>query len=227
MAIGVCITTRNEEKTIGALVQALSDFAYSVYIVDAASTDETCARAREAGATEVVALEYKVGIASGLMYAWRLALRDGCERIIQIDAGGSHNPQQAYRFARALHSADVVIGSRFCDFATYTGNPKRNLLSRLASTACNVAHRGAHYSDWTSGYRGFAAHAAETLLREDYRARMHGWQIEVLIRAEKLGLKITETPITYQAGRSSFNCAVAREAFGVWLEILKGRFSKR
>ena len=71
-------------------------------------------------------------------------------------------------------------------------------------------------TDWTSGYRVYSAKAAEYLLGCQYRAKMHGWQVEVLFNAIRGGLSISEAPITYTAGRSSFNRSVAGEALGVW-----------
>jgi hypothetical protein len=92
------------------------------------------------------------------------------------------------------------------------------MLSRIASAMCN-RKTGLGFTDWTSGYRTYTKEALSILLDQAYDAEMHGWQIEVLYHAWKSGLSISEVPITYRAGRSSFNLGVALEAFRVWRNL--------
>jgi len=217
MTIGVCITTHNEAWNIGALVEQLCHFAFRVYVVDAGSTDGTWRKASDAGANAVMA-ETRLPIADAMWMAWDRAIYDDCERIIQIDAGGSHDPREAIRLSSMLKRADVVIGSRFALGARYIGNPPRALLSRLATRMCNLK-TGAKLTDWTSGYRAFTRDAILKLKECDYQAHMHGWQIEVLQAARRLEMKIVEVPITYRAGRSSFDSRIAREAYRVWRNL--------
>jgi len=141
----------------------------------------------------------------------------GADSIIQLDAGGSHDPAQALSLLRRLIGVDMVIGSRFMPGAHYTGNPKRKAMSQLASLMCNIK-TGRCITDWTSGYRAFRREAIEVLLH-DYQAKMHGWQIEVLGNALRVGLRVAEVPITYTAGQSSFNKGVAWEAFQAWRRL--------
>lgn len=221
------VTTLNEELSIGPLVSALRGQGLRVCVVDDASDDETPYCARHAGA-HVIGHVLRRGIGPSLVEGWRWALGEGATRVVQLDAGGSHFAGQALDLLDGLgvarsgdrpqQGADLVIGSRFCAGARYEGNVRRMVLSRAAALACNVryGHALTGVSDWTSGYRAFSAAALRKLARMEYRATMHGWQIEVLLAARWLGLSITERPITYRAGRSSFNRKIAKEAFGVW-----------
>lgn len=220
------ITTLNEELSIGPLVSALRRDGLRVCVVDDASEDETPYCARHAGAHVIVHV-LRRGIGPSLVEGWRWALGEGALRVVQLDAGGSHFAGQALDLLGGLDTAaaaystsgaDLVIGSRFCEGARYEGNVRRMVLSRAAALACNVryGHALTGVSDWTSGYRAFSAAALRKLARMEYRATMHGWQIEVLLAARWLGLSITERPITYRAGRSSFNRRIAKEAWGVW-----------
>ncbi len=211
------ITTLNEELTIGPLVGALRRDGWRVCVVDDASEDDTAYNAWHAGA-HVIDHALRRGIGPCLVEGWGWALSQGATRVVQLDAGGSHFPLQALDLANGLASAEVVVGSRFCAGAYYHGNLRRQVMSRAAALACNVryCHAITGISDWTSGYRAFSAPALRKLAGCEYRATMHGWQIEVLLAARWLGLRIAEMPITYRAGRSSFNRRVAKEAFGVW-----------
>lgn len=211
------ITTLNEETTIAPLVGALRRDGWRVCVVDDASEDDTAYNAWHAGA-HVIDHVLRRGIGPSLVEGWGWALSQGATRVVQLDAGGSHFPRQALDLADGLASADMVVGSRFCAGACYHGNLRRQVLSRAAALACNVryCHALTGVSDWTSGYRAFSAAALRKLVGYEYWAEMHGWQIEVLLAARWLGLRIAEAPITYRAGRSSFNRRVAGEAFNVW-----------
>lgn len=214
------ITTLNEAATIGLLIRHLLYHVDAVHLVDGGSTDDTASIADCAGA-KVIAMGTRTPIAACLRIGWKTALDAGATRILQIDAGGSHRVSDAPYLL--MSDADLVIGSRFVDGSDYTGNFKRQLMSLIAGMACNLAVPGGCWSDWTSGYRVFSREAAEYLVAQDYRAGFHGWQIEVLAHAARAGFRIEERPITYIAGRSSFNRKVAREAFGVWWRLVRGR----
>lgn len=220
--MAACLTTYNEAKSIGALVRVLCSHGLRVFVCDANSQDDTWRIANDNGAT-VNVNQQRVPMAEGYRRAWAMALEAGCDPIVQLDAGGSHDPLDAVRLAQVLEglSVDLVIGSRFCVGARYVGNPTRAQLSRLAAALCNLK-TGARFTDWTSGYRAFTRDALLALLWRDdvtpwtYRAQKHGWQIEVLDHARRCKMEIAESPITYRAGRSSFDLAAAREAFQVW-----------
>ncbi len=210
-----CITTFNEWETIFELVLRLRERGLSVVVSDAASADNTVGMARMAGA-HVIEHQERVGIGPALMDAWRYALEQGADRIVQLDAGGSHSPIHVHELL--MNPADLVIGSRFLHGSYYGGRPWRAALSRLASAACNLK-TGARLTDWTSGYRAFSAKAAWDLLSWRYGGAGHAWQIEVAHTALLDGLTIAEVPITYHAGESSFSWRSALEAFRVWRRL--------
>lgn len=221
MSIAVCISTVNEVETIAELVGHFHARDCDVIVVDGNSKDGTWQAASEAGAT-VNVLAHPMGIKTHLLTGWRMAIERGAEQIIQIDAGGSHDWHDALRMLQAQrkHRADLVIGSRYCHGALYRGNAKRKYLSRFAAWMCRMK-TGAPYTDWTSGYRVYTADMARELLRYEptYQANMHAFQIETLNTARELGAVVVDVPITYTAGRSSFNTDAAREALKVWVTL--------
>ena len=217
--VGV-VTTLNERQTIYSLVQNLSLVVDYVVVVDGGSTDDTPRVASRAGALVMQQSEQKP-IAHCLLQGWRRALLMGADIIIQLDAGGSHDPASSRRLTWSILEvkADIVVGSRFLPESKYVdGSRGRRAGSRLAARLCSAA-TSTRLSDWTSGYGGFNRRAIELLLEQKYTASMHGWQIEVLGRALDLGLRVKEEPITYTAGRSSFNTSIAREAYRVWSNL--------
>lgn len=211
--LAACIAAKDEEATIVQLISGLRQFGFAAIVVNDGSIDGTGQLAAGAGAL-VIENQSPTGIAAAYNSAWRAALSAGSDRILQLDAGGSHSPLDAVDMLQA--DCDMVIGSRFMSGASYIGSPTRAAMSRLAAVMCNAVTLGAKYSDWTSGFRLFKADALRRLVDAPYYAKMHGWQIEVLYHAHRSGMTIAETPIMYIAGRSSFNFSVAREAFNVW-----------
>ena len=219
--IACVITTRNEAPTIGSLVRRLTDMGIWTWVIDDNSTDGTGFAAAQYGAhiaTQVVGQ----GIAGGLMQGWNAALAWGADPIIQLDAGGSHSPEDVPFLVAAAVTHDVAIGSRFLPGSAYIGPRWRSLGSRIATAVYN-AKTGGHFSDATSGFRCYRAEALNAILdmaiAEKHLAAMHGFQTQVLHYARRLKLHIAEVPITYKAGRSSLSRKVALEALGVWWRL--------
>lgn len=211
------ITTVNEAASIAGLVGNLRRLGLAVLVVDAGSTDSTAALAESAGAT-VLKLP-RMPIRHALLAGWDMALVGGYGHIVQLDAGGSHYAGDVTRLLCAVHhGCDMAVGSRFAPGAVYHGRPRRREMSRLAAAACRLK-TGAYLTDWTSGFRAFRSGALRALVGAPYRASMHGWQIEVLAQAIRHEMIIGEVPVTYRAGRSSFNWRVAREAVDVWRRL--------
>ncbi len=211
------IPTLNEEDSIDALVEALLGYVDEVLVIDA-GLDQTLHLARHRGAY-VLGTRGRPGLAAQLQLGWKLAVHGlHAAQVLQLDAGGSHDPHQAPRLLELAHQAqaDLVLGSRFLPGSEYRGNPRRRRASRLAARLCNLAQRHAHWSDWTSGYRLFTADAVQTLLGHTYQATMHAFQIESLAWAGADGLRIIEAPITYTAGRSSLDWRAINEASLIW-----------
>ncbi len=74
---------------------------------------------------------------------------------------------------------------------------------------------GIHTRDVTSGFRAFRAHALRRLRPDECRSSGYAFQIEMAWRAERLGLEVTEIPITFrdrEAGDSKMNMGIALEA---------------
>ncbi len=221
--VGVCITTLNEAATIGPLVRGLKDRGFQVFVVDGGSTDDTVnLAANECAQVHCVSDGYELWqrrpIGPCVQAGWHVALKAGCTRIVQMDAGGSHQIEDLPRLLNTR--ADVVIGSRFIEGAHYEGRFWRAILSEAAAVACNLAQSGPWVRDWTSGYRVYSERAIRELLAHNYVAQGHSFNLEVLARARFAKLSIAEVPITYRAGRSSFSWRSVNEAFFTWLHLL-------
>lgn len=218
----VVIPTLNEQDSIYDLVAYFTFNGLYVVVVDDDSTDETRELATYAGAY-VIHNQDRKGLAKSLWQGINKALEYNFDYIATVDAGKSHDPNALFEMLTLMQNNDLVIGSRFLPFSTYDntkGKWSRPYASRLAAFLCNLAQKGSGYSDWTSGYRVYRTELLQGLKKFHYSSKMHPIQIELLGRATQLGAKITEYPITYIAGKTSFNKSTVSEAFKVWLQVL-------
>ena len=225
MTAFACIATRNEADTIGPLVDALRRLNLRVVVEDESDRADTYMAAYDAGAlTHWTPGAQRTGLGPSLRRAWRYALQEGAAAIVQLDAGGSHDPAEAGRLLTALQDAPLVVGSRFRPGGGYHGRPERAGLSRLAAALCRVRARRRWWgqrtpdlpTDWTSGYRAFRPGLARWLLTAHYHATGHAWQIETLLLALRNQVAVAEVPIAYTAGRSSLRLASVQEAYRAW-----------
>lgn len=213
---GALITALNEADTIGQLVKFLKMQGLEVCVIDDGSDDYTGAIAIGWGAN-VIRHEKPQGIGKSLLEGWRYALYNSWDNVIQIDAGGSHDPHE---WQRGFDSnADIVIGSRFLPASQYIGRGWRAIASRITAALLNFAtHK--KISDWTSGYRIFSNRALQELVDIQYMTNGHTWQIEVLGEAIHKKLKIAEFPITYTAGNSTMKWKTVDDLIKVYLWVL-------
>ncbi|WP_130506878.1 polyprenol monophosphomannose synthase [Microterricola gilva] len=146
-------------------------------------------------------------------FAW--ASLHGCDVIVEMDADGSHRPEQLPGLLAALENADVVVGSRWVAGGEVVGWPlSRHLLSRGGSAYARVA-LGIPQRDVTGGYRAYRAEALTALLSSSQISHGYGFQVELLWRAVRSGLRVTEVPISFaerQLGVSKMSAGIVLEA---------------
>lgn len=152
----------------------------------------------------------------GFSEAYRLGIVAAFEAdydvIVEMDAGGSHDPASIPALVRALDACDVdmATGERF-HAGEFHGHWKRKLLSRGGTALFNLRH-GTRWHDATGG---FIAYRRETIPHTHVRpfeAGMHWYQSEVRTRAMEAGLLIHEVPIVYRSSSSSLNWKGIMEA---------------
>ena len=213
---GAIIAALNEAETISGLVKSLRNQGFEVCVIDDGSTDGTEYLAKDAGA-DVIRHNKPLGIGRSLRDGWYYAINKGWVRTVQIDAGGSHDPQDVKQLLTS--GTDITIGSRFMPYSKYIGRRWRAFASRVVAHALNFATRQ-KITDWTSGYRIFSRRALDSLVNVNYMTNMHTWQIEVLNAGIEKGLTVSEFPITYRSGDSTMKLSTVDDLIKVYLWIL-------
>lgn len=224
----VVIPTYNERENLAAIVARVRTAVpdASVLVVDDASPDGTGVLADELAAADaavqVLHRRGKEGLGAAYLEAFEWALGHGFDPIVQLDADGSHQPEQLPSMLVALagtdpagEPVDLVIGSRWIAGGAIENWPRRReLLSRGGSAYARWVLR-LPTRDATAGYRVFRADALRRIRLEDVHTRGYGFQVDMLWHAREAGLTVVEVPVTFVErahGRSKMSAGIVVEA---------------
>lgn len=202
MKLVAVIPAKDAAGTIGDVVRSLrSTFPDGeVVVVDDGSTDETAARAEEAGAT-VLRHEINQGKGAALQSGFDEALRRQADAVLALDADGQHDVNAAPGLIAALAGADLVIGSRERD---RTGMPWLRRKTNDVTTWWTSYLAGQRVPDSQSGYRAIRAPVIRAVRPV---SRRFEYESEFLVRAARQGFRIGQAPIPtlYNAPGSHIN----------------------
>ena len=157
----------------------------------------------------------KAGLGAAYRAGFAEAIARGADVIVEMDADGSHAPEQLPALLAALPTADLVLGSRWVRGGAVQHWPlHRKLLSRGGNLYARLVLR-VPLRDITGGYRAFKT---QTLQRIDYeRVASQGYvfQVDMAYRVLRSGMRIVEVPITFverEFGLSKMSPRIVREA---------------
>lgn len=219
----IVVPTHNEADNIAELLDELDRHVphEDILVIDDASSDDTrsIVRARADGDPRItlVEREEKRGLGDAYVHAFKLALAQGYDAVVEIDADLSHDPAVLPTMLDlARRDISLVIGSRYIPGGSVIGWPRRRTwLSRWGNRYAAIA-LGLAINDATAGYRVYRADTLRRIDLDGIRAEGYGFQIEMTYRAVAAGCSIVEVPITFRdriAGSSKMSGNIVREAF--------------
>jgi dolichol-phosphate mannosyltransferase len=190
-----------------------------VLVVDDGSPDGTGAVADELAADDdavrVVHRTAKEGLGAAYLHGFRVALDAGYDVIGEMDADGSHQPEQLHRLLEALLDADLVIGSRWIPGGSVVNWPlRREALSRGGNLYVRML-LGISIRDATAGFRVFRRSALEKIDLASVQSTGYVFQTDLVTRCLRAGLTVREVPIEFVErvrGDSKMSGAVAVES---------------
>jgi dolichol-phosphate mannosyltransferase len=219
----VIIPTYNERENIEPIIARVHTAcpAVHVLVVDDASPDGTGkiadALAEADGRVHVLHRAGKAGLGAAYIAGFDWGLEHGYDVLVEMDADGSHAPEQLPRLLDAIgHGADVVLGSRWVPGGEVRNWPRsREVLSRGANVYTRLA-LGIPLHDATGGYRAYRRAVLEDIDYPAVQSQGYCFQIDLAWRAVQSGYRVREVPITFadrERGESKMSGAVVREAF--------------
>ena len=170
-------------------------------VIDDNSPDGTGALADSIAAqdtnVQVMHRQAKEGLGAAYLAGFARALYQNFDVVVEMDADGSHQPEQLPDLLAALRDADLVLGSRWVAGGGVVNWPKsREILSR-GGNAYTRTMLGVPLRDATGGYRAFRASTLRALDLQEVASQGYCFQVDLAWRAVQRGMRVTEVPITF------------------------------
>ncbi|WP_459985277.1 polyprenol monophosphomannose synthase [Nocardioides sp. AN3] len=207
----------NLEWIVGRLRRAQP--GVDLLVVDDGSPDGTGAIGDRIAASDaqvhVLHRTEKAGLGAAYLHGFRWALDAGYDVIGEMDADGSHQPEELGRLLGALARADLVIGSRWVPGGSVVNWPlSREALSRGGNLYVRLL-LGIKVRDATAGFRLFRRATLEKVDLDSVQSTGYVFQTELVTRTLQAGLTVEEVPIEFVErvrGASKMSGAVAAES---------------
>lgn len=187
----VLIPSYNEEKTIGNIVKDVHNLGFDVFVVDDGSTDDTEKIANEAGA---IVLRHRKNEGKGfaLRNGFNYILNLDYDAIITMDGDGQHSVKDIQEFITAAQTntaIGVIVGNRMFNIKDM---PFIRILTNIFMSFIISIFCRQEVSDTQCGFR-----LVKRVVLENIRLLTSNFEIEseMLIRASRLGYKISSIPI--------------------------------
>jgi dolichol-phosphate mannosyltransferase len=213
--------TYNEAENLEWIVGRLraAQPSLDILVVDDGSPDGTGAVADALAASDtsvhVLHRRQKAGLGAAYLAGFAWSLDAGYDVIGEMDADGSHQPEQLDRLLTALSDADLVIGSRWVPGGSVLNWPlRRELLSRGGNLYVRTL-LGIDVRDATAGFRLFRRSVLEKIDLSSVRSTGYVFQTDMVTRCLRAGLVVREVPIEFVErvrGDSKMSGAVATES---------------
>jgi glycosyltransferase involved in cell wall biosynthesis len=193
-SVAVVIPALNEEEPIAGVVRevAATKIPAEIIVVDNGSNDRTADCAREAGARVVTAQRgYGRACAAGVA-----ATSPQSDIVVFLDGDGSDCPEFIKQLVDPIINGthDFVIGSRTRGRREPGSmNAQQILAGRSAGWLMSILY-GVHFTDMCP----FRAIRRESLQELDMREQTYGWNLEMQMKAARLGLRILEVPVHHR-----------------------------
>ncbi|HEY3734256.1 MAG TPA: polyprenol monophosphomannose synthase [Streptosporangiaceae bacterium] len=217
----VIVPTYNERESLESVAGRVREAApdADLLIVDDNSPDGTGELADKLAAADpgihVMHRTGKSGLGTAYIAGFRWALERDYGAIIEMDADGSHQPEDLPRLLAALAGADLVVGSRWVPGGKIVNWPKsREFISRGGNVYVRLL-LGLPVRDATGGFRAYRAGALRAIDLDQVVSQGYCFQIDLTLRTIRAGLTVLEIPITFierAHGTSKMSNAIVREA---------------
>ena len=217
----VIVPTYDERDNLRPVAQRL--FAAvpgaDLLVVDDGSPDGTGQLAdelaREDRRVHVLHRTAKAGLGAAYTAGFAWARERGYDVVVEMDADGSHAPEQLPRLLAALRSADLVLGSRWVPGGKVVNWPvSRELLSR-GGNAYTRTVLGLPLRDATGGYRAYRSTVLDALPLAEVASQGYCFQVDLAWQTWQAGFSVVEVPITFVErvrGESKMSRAIVLEA---------------
>ena len=218
--------TYNECKNVQSLIELIlgKHPEFHLLIVDDSSPDGTANKVKELQADysnlHLEERPAKDGLGTAYIYGFKWAIEREYDRIVQIDADLSHDPNDVPHLVNLLDEHDLIVGSRYVEGVSVVNWPIRRLILSYGANLYSRIITGMPIKDSTGGFKAWRREVLEELDLNAVRSQGYSFQIEMNFRTWCKGFRIKEVPIIFvdrTIGESKMSKNIVYEAiFMVW-----------
>ncbi|MBO0595947.1 polyprenol monophosphomannose synthase [Nesterenkonia sp. E16_7] len=190
-----------------------------VLIVDDNSPDGTGDFAEELADQDpqinVLHRKAKNGLGGAYIAGFHWGLERGYDVLVELDADGSHQPEQLPKLLAKIDEADLVIGSRWVPGGSVVNWPLHRVAISRAGSLYSRTLLGLKVRDITAGFRVFRRSVLEEIDLGSIESVGYGFQVDMTFRVASMGKTIAEVPITFverTQGESKMSSNIVVEA---------------
>ncbi|MBD3210145.1 glycosyltransferase [Candidatus Micrarchaeota archaeon] len=206
-AVSVILPVYNEERILERNVKRLAEtleaggIGYEIIISEDGSTDNTAAIAHSLESEKIRIIHEKKRAGKGTAIRNAASAATG-EVVIFMDADLSSDVKHIEELMEVMgEGADIAIGSRYLK----KSRARRNRVRHFASKSFNFLVRlllGSKLRDHQCGFKAFRKKSVLPII-DRIENKEWFWDAELLVRAQRKGLKIEEIPIEWKEAPDS------------------------
>ena len=214
----VLIPTFNESESIIALINDLKRLDVDIIVIDDQSPDGTAELVDNLGMGRVLVINngVKNGIGPAYLNGINKAISKGYEKIVTMDADGSHLVSDVKTMILECPNFDVIMGTRWMSGGEVSNwSTNRQFLSKFGTWYARKC-LALPFKDLTGGLRVYDVNSLRKLDLKKIRSNGYCFQIEMIKALYSQGATISEVPIHFierRAGKSKMSGKIVIEAF--------------
>jgi len=217
----IIIPTYNEINNIELIINKIVHLNLNVdiLVVDDNSPDKTFEKVKilqqELTNLFLIINKKKSGIGKAYIKGFEFAIDKNYNKVIQIDADMSHNPDDIIKLIHASKSHDLIIGSRYINGIRIINWPLTRLALSYFANLYAKTITGLHIHDCTAGFKCIDVELLKSIDLNKINSQGYSFQIEINFRAYVKKFKIKEIPIIFTdrtIGKSKMSKKIIIEA---------------
>ena len=194
--IKVIIPAYNEENSIGLVISEIPDIVEEVIVVNNNSTDNTAAKASNAGATVLHETRMGYGFACKKGVSYVEEQSNPPDIIVFIDGDYSDYPEELPKLIAPIvnNGKDLVIGARNKNLREKGSMTPQQRFGNWLATFLMRLFFGARFTD-LGPFRAIRFPALQKMNMED---NTYGWTVEMQLKAIRHDMAYCEVPVRYK-----------------------------
>lgn len=217
----VCIPTYNERENIERILQRLfaANSNIEALVIDDNSPDGTSKIVKDLqqnnSKLHLLVNPTKAGLGGAYRAGFRWAIKNGFDFVVEMDADGSHQPEQLPALMLKTSHHDLVIGSRWTSGGSVVNWPFSRKVLSLGGNFYVRTVLGIKIKDATAGFRIYSVAALDQLSMLKSNSQGYIFQVDGTYRAVAKNLRVCEVPIEFverEVGVSKMSRSIVLEA---------------